>query len=379
MGSDRLMLKDLQWKKSIAFLKMGYCRVLLFSLLAILFLVVTGCAMNRGSDIKIGVAMPTREFQRWNQDGDNLERLLRQDGYLVDLEYADNNPQLQISQIRQMIAEGCKVIVIASVDTGALGEVLYEAKAKGCKIISYDRLIMNTDIVDYYATFDNLGVGIMMAEYLEEKLGLNEGKGPYRIEFFAGGPDDSNAIFLWEGSMEVLRPYMENGQLVTQSGENDLKNCAIDHWSVEKSHERMKKILQDHYSDGTRLDAVLCASDSVAFGVLQALREAGYSPEAGNMPLITGQDAEKRIVKAIMSGEQSMSIFKDTRLLAAQVASMVNAIVAGREPETNDIGNYDNGVKILPTFLVRPELIDLENYREVLFGSGYYSDSDFEE
>lgn len=365
--------------RRVANLAHGNGRILLICLLGLFIFMLAGCKMHGRSEVKIGVAMPTRDFQRWNQDGDNLEKLLTGDGYIVDLEFADNNPELQIAQIRKMITDGCKVIIIASVDTGALGEVLYEARAEGCKIIAYDRLIMNTDIVDYYATFDNLGVGTMMAEYMEEKLRLYEGKGPYNVEFFAGGQDDSNAVFLWEGSMEVLRPYVENGQLVVRSGEDDLKRCAIDHWSVEIAKERMARILREHYSDGTQLDAVLCASDSVAYGVLEALREAGYPSEGKRMPLITGQDAEKRIVKAIIAGEQRMSIFKDTRILAAQVAAMVNSIMAGKEPEANDIGNYDNGVKILPTFLIRPEVIDLENYREVLFGSGYYSESDFED
>ena len=354
------------------------CLFCLGVLMLSLFL-LAGCTRSSHLDVKIGVAMPTREFQRWNQDGDNLKNLLEKDGYLVELEYADNKPELQIEQIHRMIEDGCRVIVIASVDTGALGDVLHEVESAGCRIIAYDRLIMDTDNVDYYATFDNLGVGIMMAEHIEEKLELQEGKGPYYVEFFAGGPDDSNSLFLWEGSMEVLQPYLDSGQLVVKSGEADLKSCAIDHWSVEKSRERMERILREHYSDGSSLDAVLCASDSVAFGVLQALREAEYRSKRGKMPLLTGQDAEKRIVKAIMSGEQSMSIFKDTRLLAQQVVSMVNSIMAGGEPETNDIGNYNNGVKILPTFLVRPELIDAQNYRKVLFGSGYYNEKDFEE
>lgn len=354
-------------------------RLLFFCLLPLFLLIFAGCTLDNHSDTKIGISMPTREFQRWNQDGGNLKNLLEKDGYIVDLQFSDNTAQLQISQIRQMVKNGCKIIVIASVDTGALGEVLYEAKAEGCKIIAYDRLIMNTDLVDYYATFDNLGVGIMMAEYLEEKLALKEGKGPYMIEYFAGGADDSNATFLWEGSMEVLRPYMENGQLVVKSGENDLATCATPHWNVDIAKTRMDKILKKYYNDTTGPDAILCASDSIAFGVLESLRANGYNPSTKKMPLMTGQDAEKRIVKAIINKEQSMSIFKDTRILAMQVRNMANAIIAGKEPETNDVGSYDNGVKILPTILVRPELIDLSNYRSVLIDSGYYSDSDFKE
>ncbi len=349
-----------------------------FFLLPMFLLFVSGCDFNDKKEIKIGVAMPTKTRQRWNQDGANIEKGLRNQGYVADLQYADNKPELQISQIAAMINEGCKVIIVGAVDVNSLAGILEEAKSAGIAVISYDRLIMNTDAVDYYATFDNLAVGIVQGEYIEDKLGLKDGKGPYNLEITAGSEDDSNAFYFFEGAMEILRPYIKSGKLVVNSGQTTFKECAISHWKENISRERMTGILQKYYAN-KNLDVALCANDSTAFGVINALRAAGYNKGDKKMPLITGQDADKKNLKMIVSGEQTMSIFKDTRILADQTVKMVKAIVEGKDPETNDMGNYYNGVKILPSFLIRPLFVDKDNYREVLFDSGYYNESVLEE
>ena len=321
---------------------------------------------------KIGVAMPTKTRQRWNQDGANIERGLMEQGYMVDLQYGNNEIDLQIEQIKKMIDEGCKIIIIGAVDIYSLSDILDYAKNHNVKIISYDRLIMNTDAIDYYATFDNLAVGTIQGEYIEEKLDLKNGKGPYNLEITAGSLDDSNTIFFFEGAMEILRPYIKNGQLVVNSGQVAMKDCAISHWKEALARERMKNILQNYYSD-KNLDVALCPNDSTAIGVIGALSDAGYYTDNKKIPLVTGQDADKKNVKLILNGEQTMSIFKDTRILANQVVKMVNAIIEGKEPETNDIGNYSNGVKVVPSFLIRPQFVDKDNLEELLIDSGYYS------
>lgn len=352
-------------------------RILAVLMSVLLLVLMAGCGGSDKKETKIGVAMPTQTRQRWNQDGANIEKKLLEQGYSVDLQYGNNEIDLQISQIEKMIQEGCKVIIIGAVDANSLSDVLEQAKRKNIKIISYDRLIMNTDAVDYYATFDNLAVGTMQGEYIEEKLNLKNGGGPYSMEITAGSLDDNNTISLFEGAMDVLRPYIQKGQLVVKSGQTDLRDCAISHWKEEIAKERMAGILAAFYGDG-KLDAALCANDSTAIGVQAALLEAGYSPATG-MPIITGQDADKKSIKAILRGEQTMSIFKDTRILAEETVKMVNAIIAGKEPETNDIGNYNNGMKIVPTFLVRPQFVDGSNYKELLLDSGYYTESDIKE
>ncbi|MBR6342559.1 MAG: sugar-binding protein, partial [Selenomonadaceae bacterium] len=259
-------------------------RILAVLMSVLLLVLVAGCGGSDKKETKIGVAMPTQTRQRWNQDGANIEKKLLEQGYSVDLQYGNNEIDLQISQIEKMIQEGCKVIIIGAVDANSLSDVLEQAKRKNIKIISYDRLIMNTDAVDYYATFDNLAVGTMQGEYIEEKLNLKNGGGPFSMEITAGSLDDNNTISLFEGAMDVLRPYIQKGQLVVKSGQTDLRDCAISHWKEEIAKERMAGILAAFYGDG-KLDAALCANDSTAIGVQAALLEAGYSPATG-MPII---------------------------------------------------------------------------------------------
>ena len=357
---------------------MSFKRIFAVCLSLMLAMIAVGCGLTDRRSVRIGVAMPTQTRQRWNQDGANIERKLLERGYSVDLEFGNNEIDLQISQIDKMIEDGCKVIIIGAVDANSLSAVLDRAKNNGIKIISYDRLIMNTDAIDYYATFDNLAVGTIQGEYIENKLGLKLGKGSYNLEITAGSLDDNNTIFFFEGAMEVLRPYIQSKQLIVQSGQVNLKQCAIPHWKEHIAKERMLNILNTYYTD-KHLDIALCANDSTAIGVMAALEEKGYyNVDDEKIPIITGQDCDRNNIKMIINGEQTMSIFKDTRLLAEQVVKMVDAIVAGKEPETNDIGNYNNGVKFVPSFLVRPQFVDKDNYKEILIDSGYYNESEFQ-
>lgn len=361
-------------------MKLG--KILALAMSLVFALAMAGCgasdggSSSAGSDhkgVKVGVSMPTKSLQRWNQDGANMEAKLKAEGYDVDLQFAENKIETQVSQIENMVTKGCKVIVVGAIDGSSLSSVLEEAKAAGVKVIAYDRLIMNTDAVSYYATFDNYGVGRIQGEYIADKLGLKDGKGPYNFEITTGPLDDNNVVFFFGGAMDVLKPYIDKGQLVVRSGQMTREQCATPNWDEAKSQERMDNILTTYYT-GAKLDAVLCSNDSVSLGVQSALKSAGYA--AGSMPVITGQDANLPNVKAIISGEQSMSVFKDTRALAEQVVKMVNAIVAGSEPEINDTKSYDNGVKVVPTYLLQPQFVDKSNYKALLIDSGYYKESE---
>ncbi len=336
-----------------------------------------GSGGGSGDKVKIGVSMPTKSLQRWNQDGANMENKLKEKGYEVDLQFAENKVEMQVSQIENMITKGCKVIVVGAIDGGSLSAVLDEAKNAGVKVISYDRLIMNTDAVNYYATFDNFGVGKIQGEYIEQKLGLKEGKGPYNFEITTGPLDDNNVVFFFGGAMEVLKPYIDKGQLVIRSGQVTREQCATPNWDEAKAQERMDNILTTYYN-GVNLDAVLCSNDSTSLGVQSALKSAGYNTPDKPMPLVTGQDANLPNVKAIINGEQSMSVFKDTRALADQVVKMVDAILAGKEPEVNDTKSYNNGVKVVPSYLLRPAFVDKSNYKKLLIDSGYYTEAELQ-
>ena len=266
---------------------------------------------------KIGVAMPTKDLQRWNQDGANMEAQLKEAGYEVDLQYASNDIATQVSQIENMIAAGDQVLVIASIDGDSLGTVLAQAKEANIPVIAYDRLIMNSDAVTYYATFDNELVGTKQGEYIRDQLDLDNAAGPFNLEIFTGDPGDNNARFFYKGAMDVLTPYIEKGKLVVKSGQVDFDTVATQSWSTENAQNRFDAIISANYADGTKLDAVLASNDSTAMGVTNALVAAGFTP-GDNWPLITGQDCDVANVKNMLEGKQSMSIFKDTRTLAAK-------------------------------------------------------------
>jgi putative multiple sugar transport system substrate-binding protein len=324
----------------------------------------------KGSEALVGVAMPTKDLQRWNQDGTNMKKELEDAGYNVDLQYASNDVQTQVSQVENMISNGCQILVVASIDGSSLGEPLSQAKAMGIPVIAYDRLIMNSDAVTYYATFDNYKVGQKQGEYLEEVLELEKGEEPKNIELFTGDPADNNCNFFFGGAMDVLNKYIDSGKLVVKSGQTAFEQVATANWDSEKSQNRMDTIIAGNYSDGTVLDAVLCSNDSTALGVENALA----SSYTGTYPVITGQDCDIANVKNMLLGKQAMSIFKDTRTLASQVVKMVDSVMQGGEAEANDTKSYDNGTGIIPTYLCDPVVVTVDNYQDMLITSGYYTE-----
>ena len=323
---------------------------------------------------KVGVAMPTKDLQRWNQDGANMEAQLKDAGYEVDLQYASNDIATQVSQIENMISSGAQVLVIASIDGDSLGTVLAQAKEANIPVIAYDRLIMNSDAVTYYATFDNYMVGTKQGEYIRDQLDLDNAEGPFNLEIFTGDPGDNNAKFFYNGAVDVLKPYIDEGKLVVKSGQVDFDNVATANWATETAQSRMDAIISANYADGTKLDAVLCSNDSTALGVTNSL-EANYT---GDWPIITGQDCDVANVKNMIAGKQSMSIFKDTRDLAAKTVEMVDAIMKGSEAPVNDTNTYDNGTGVIPSYLCEPVFADVNNYKELLIDSGYYTEADLQ-
>ncbi len=320
----------------------------------------------------VGVCMPTKDLQRWNQDGANMKKELEAAGYKVDLQYANNEIATQVNQIENMITGGVDILVIASIDGASLGTVLTNAKKKGIPVIAYDRLIMETNAVSYYATFDNYMVGTIQGEYIIEALDLENQQGPFNIELFTGSPDDNNARFFFAGAMDALNPYIESGKLNVVSGQKEFEEVATLNWSTEAAQSRMENLITAYYADGTPLDAVLSSNDSCAIGITNALVNAGFSKD--NFPILTGQDCDITAMKNIIAGLQSMSIFKDTRKLASKVVEMIEAIVSGDEVPVNDTKTYDNGTGIIPTYLCEPVFADINNYKELLIDSGYYTD-----
>ncbi|PYF99319.1 monosaccharide ABC transporter substrate-binding protein, CUT2 family [Georgenia satyanarayanai] len=331
----------------------------------------------------IGIAMPTRSLERWNNDGANLEAALQEMGYETSLQYADNEVDQQINQIQTMLNQDPEVLVIAAIDGTALTPVLEAAENQDVDVIAYDRLINDSGAVDYYATFDNYGVGQMQGEFIVEQLGLEDGEeGPFTLEPFAGSPDDNNARFFFAGAWDVLLPYVESGQLVVPSGKapasvEEWTTIGIQGWESDTAQSEMENRLNSFYAGGEKVDVVLSPNDSLALGIEQALDAAGYTP-GEDWPIITGQDADLANVNNMLAGMQSMTVWKDTRTLGSQVATMVDQIVKGEEVEVNDTETYDNGVKVVPSYLLPPEVVTPETVEDKLVGSEFYDASELD-
>lgn len=321
---------------------------------------------------KVGVAMPTQSSERWINDGANMKEQLEALGYEVDLQYAEDDVQMQVSQIENMIAAGAQCLVIASIDSSALVNVEAQAKSAGIPIIAYDRLLMDTDAVSYYASFDNEGVGTAIGEYIKTAKDLDAAKAAgesYTIEFLMGSPDDNNAVLLHKGVMGVLQPYLDDGTLVCKTGRTSFEDTCILRWSQETAQQNMENYLTGFYADED-LDIVCSAFDGFSYGAKAALQGAGYTAE--NWPLVTGQDAELMACKNILDGTQTATIFKNTKLLAEKCVTMVEAVMKGSEPEINDTETYDNGKIVVPSYLCTPIAVDKDNLQEIVVDDAQY-------
>ncbi|WP_067603291.1 multiple monosaccharide ABC transporter substrate-binding protein [Nocardiopsis listeri] len=346
-------------------------------------LLLTACngvgdaARPDGENGVIGIAMPTQSSERWIDDGDNMVAEFEDRGYGTDLQYAEDIVEDQVAQIENMITRGVDALVIASIDGEALGDVLDMAADGDIPVIAYDRLIMGSEHVDYYATFDNFEVGVLQGQYIVDNLDLENEDGPFNIELFGGAPDDNNAYFFNDGAMSVLQPHIDDGTLEVLSGQTSMEQIATTRWDGSIAQSRMDNLLSANYSD-EEVHAVLSPFDGISLGVIESLRAVGYGTEEQPLPVITGQDADLSSVRSIVAGEQTQTVFKDTRALASQTVDMTEALLNDEEVPVNDTESYDNGVQVVPSFLLEPVSVDLDNYHEVLVESGYYEESELQ-
>ena len=321
----------------------------------------------------VGIAMPTKSSARWISDGNAMVEQFKAAGYETDLQYAEDDIPNQLAQIENMITKGVNVLVIAAIDGTTLSNALENAAASGIKVIAYDRLIRESGNVDYYATFDNFQVGVLQAESLV--AGLKErfpDVKPWNVELFGGSPDDNNAFFFYDGAMSVLQPMIDAGDIAVPSGQMGMDVVGTLRWDGAVAQARMENLLSSNYSD-KQLNGALSPYDGLSIGILSAVKGVGYGSGDLKMPIVTGQDAEVPSVKSMIAGEQYSTVFKDTRELARVTVGMVDALLAGGTPEINDTKTYDNGVKVVPSYLLKPNSVDTSNYEEMLVGSGYYT------
>ncbi len=354
-------------------MKKSFTLAMTLVLLIAVFMTACAPAAAPADDVKtVGISMPTKTSTRWISDGESMVKVFEDMGYATDLQFADDDIPNQLAQIENMITKGVDVLVIAAIDGTTLSDTLAKAKEAGVLVIAYDRLISKTENVDYYATFDNFGVGVIMGTQIETGLDLKNAAGPFNIELFGGSPDDTNAFYFYDGAMSVLQPYIDSGKLVVVSGQTGMDKVSTLRWDGIVAQARMENLLSANYTD-KRVDAVLSPYDGLSIGIISALKSVGYGTADLPMPVVTGQDAEIASVKAMIAGEQAYTVFKDTRELAKQTAAMVDAALKGEEVPVNDTTTYDNGVKIVPSYLLIPFSVDVTNYEKFLIESGYYT------
>lgn len=323
---------------------------------------------------KVGISMPTKDIQRWNQDGASMQKELEAAGYKVNLQYAGDDEAQQMSQIENMISDGVNVLIIAAIEASSLGKALDMAKASNIPVIAYDRLLMDSEAVSYYVAFDDYKVGVTQGQYIVDTLDIKNTDGPYNLEITAGDPDDGSASFFYNGAMDILKPYIESGKLVVKSGQSTFEEASTPKWDTKTARDRAESILSSHYADGTSVDVWLCSNDSTALGVINALT-SGY---VGEYPIVTGQDCDVENIKNMIEGRQAMSVFKDTRILVSQVVKMAGQILSDEKVDVNDTETYDNGTGVIPSFLCDPVFADANNYEEILSDSGYYTEDQLE-
>lgn len=328
-------------------------------------------AQDKGT---VGIAMPTKSSARWISDGQNMVKEFQAKGYKTDLQYAEDDIPNQLAQIENMITKGVKVLVIAAIDGTTLSGALQKASDKGIKVVAYDRLIRSSKNVDYYTTFDNFQVGVLQASSIVDKLGLKQGKGPFNIELFGGSPDDNNAFFFYDGAMSVLKPYIDSGRLVVRSKQMGMDKVGTLRWDGAVAQARMDNLLSAFYGK-EKVHAVLSPYDGLSIGILSSLKGVGYCTAQQPCPVVSGQDAEIPSIKSMLRGEQSSTVFKDTRDLAKVTVNLVDAVLAGKQPEINDTKTYNNGVKVVPSYLLKPVAVDSSNWKKTLVDSGYYKEA----
>lgn len=338
--------------------------------LAAAFAVAPAAAQEKGT---IGISMPTKSSTRWISDGDSMVKEFQDAGYDAILQYAEDDIPTQLSQVENMLVRGVDALVIAAIDGTTLTSALDQAAALDVPVVAYDRLIRDSENVDYYTTFDNFKVGVLQAQSIVDALDM-DACSPCNIELFGGSPDDNNAYFFYNGAMSVLQPLIDDGKLNVKSGQMGMDVVGTLRWDGSVAQARMDNLLSGFYSDGTEVDAVLSPYDGLSIGIISSLKGVGYGTGDQPMPVISGQDAEIPSVKAILAGDQTSTVFKDTRELAKVTVALVDAVLKGEEPTINDTETYDNGVKVVPSYLLEPVSVTKDNMKEAVVDTGYYTE-----
>ncbi|MBS4218397.1 sugar-binding protein [Bacillus sp. FJAT-49711] len=338
----------------------------------------------KGGKVNVGIVLPTKDEPRWVQDETRFKDALKDSDYTTEILFSQGSSAKEKENVETLISKGIDVLIIAPHDGAAAGAAVESAKKDKITVIAYDRLITDTDAVDYYVTFDSVAVGEAQGQYLIDHAG--DGKG-IPLYLYAGAASDNNAFLFFEGAWKVLQPKIADGTFVisNSSEAEGLKDKA------ELSRDELGKILgqvttnwdpneaknkaQTHLtaaSKDKKGDVVILAPND---GTSRAIADVfGSDPDVSKY-VITGQDAEKASIQYIIDGKQSMTVFKDVRTLVSDAMGMAIDILDGNTPETT--GSYENGSKEVPAKQTDVIVVEQENVKGELIDSGYYEESDF--
>ena len=332
---------------------MKITKIFLTAMVLFFSLALSGCENSESGQRTVAICFPNTT-PSWQRNGDSLKKLLEEENFSVNMQFAEDINQ-QKTQVEEVIESKPNCIVIGAIDSAAFADVLTKAKEYQIPVIAFDRIILNTDAVSYYASFDNDAIGEGMGLYFESALNLKNGGGPYNIELFAGGASDNNAHIFFQNTMKILEPYFQSGQLVCRSGQKDFNSCAVADWNSANARPRIEKILADYYGEET-LHAVLSPNDDIAGVIIEELQKAGKADV-----LISGLDGDPAALDRIKAGKQTFTISKDPNVLTAKCVRMIKAVVEGTQPDINDVSTSNNGVVTVPAYLCTPQIIDKTN------------------
>ena len=341
---------------------------------------------------KVAVSMPSAGG-RWIEEGELLKKLLLSEGCQVELLYTEEPgteeteeeapaSSRQAANTLGLIRNGCDVLIVASeTEDEELVLSLAEAKNQGIPVIAYDRLLMNTDAVSYYVSYDSYREGQLQSDYVAASLGLlsADRSKEHHVEFAAGDPEDYRSVYLFNGAYDTMKPFLDAGALSVPSGQVTFSQVAVEGGDADHAKARMERILQDNYSADLLLDAVICSTDKVAAGAAEA---SSSRREGKHQVIITGLGAEEEALKYVTEGKQSMTLYEERQREAVVAAALACSLLTGDASDANliadsswdfecryDTASYDNGAGIVPSYLLEPIVITAGNVSEAAPGN----------
>ena len=313
---------------------------------------------------KIALLLPETKTTRYESaDRPYFEAKFKQLCPTCEIIYSNANQDAnaQISQVEAALTNGAQVLVLDPVDSAAAGALADKAKAAGVPVIAYDRLILNSDAVNYYISFDNEKVGQLQAQSLVDQLNAL-GKTDPQIVMINGSPTDNNAKLFKQGAHSVFDPLVQAGKL-TIAKEYDTPD-----WSPDQAQNEMQQALT---ALGNKVDGVYAANDGTAGGAIAAMKAAGLNP----LPPVTGQDAELAAIQRIISDQQYMTVYKAIKPEAEAAAQLAfDLLTKTAVPADMTGGKTVNNSKIdVPSVLLTPVAVTKANVNDTVVKDGFWT------